>query len=806
MIARGPVPVRLAIGYAIDISEALRVAHGASIVHRDLKPANVVVTESGFAKVLDFGIAKLVVDEATATDRGTMTAVTQDHAVLGTIGYMSPEQAEGQPLDGRSDIFCLGVVLHEMISGRRAFEGDSTAALLSAVLRDEPTRLRTLAPSTPRSVERCVTRCLEKDRRRRYQHAADVKAALEDIREDLELPALTADGRDVSTSKTSATIRTRVLRALAYAAAALTAAFALFSADVFPPPVEVPTFRPFISETGSVGLPVWAPDGRTLAYVALIDRQLQLFVRGFDAAQSTRVTTQATDGISVFWSPDGARIFFTRAGDGNLMSVSAGGGEPQVMLKAAAEEQAGRVGRPAGGLKACISPDAQTVVVSRGSRGDAEGVRLWALNTHTGDARPLDPAGMPPRLANIQALAFSPDGSSLAAIASTTALNDARGVWLISWPGRSARLLFADAAYLASNPSISWLPDSRRFVMNGYPLHGGANRLLMADTRSGTLRPLTGGKDEEESPSVAPDGSSIAFVSRQSGLDLIQYPIDGGPPEPLLATSRAESSPDMTQSGVLAYVTDASGSPEVRIRTGTDAWPRPIGGGGGSEQDRATQPVEVRLSPDGQRVAIGTYAAEHLIWIYPTAGGSRVRLDAETTDQHGPSWSPDGNWIAYRRLKNGSWELVKTPLGGGQIVRLDDAAPGGTATDWSPTGRWIAHWRPDGMHLVSPEDASARVLAGFGAGAFRFSHDGSRLFGIRRGAGARWELIIWSLESFRELRSVALPIAASAEIRGMALTPDESRVIVGTGTGTSDIWLLEHFQPAEPRWMRWLGR
>ena len=185
VIARGPVPVRLAIGYAIDISEALRVAHGASIVHRDLKPANVVVTESGFAKVLDFGIAKLVVDEATATDRGTMTAVTEDHAVIGTIGYMSPEQAEGRPLDGRSDIFCLGVVLHEMISGRRAFEGDSTAALLSAVLRDEPTRLRTLAPSTPRSVERCVTRCLEKDPRRRYQHAADVKAALEDIREDL---------------------------------------------------------------------------------------------------------------------------------------------------------------------------------------------------------------------------------------------------------------------------------------------------------------------------------------------------------------------------------------------------------------------------------------------------------------------------------------------------------------------------------------------------------------------------------------------------------------------------------------------
>ena len=317
---------------------------------------------------------------------------------------------------------------------------------------------------------------------------------------------------------------------------------------------------------------------------------------------------------------------------------------------------------------------------------------------------------------------------------------------------------------------------------------------------------MTAGKDDEGSPNVAPDGSRIAFVSRRSGLDLIQLPVDGGPPEPILATSRAESFPDVSRSGAMAYVTDAAGSLEVRIRSSKDAWPRTIGGSGGPERDRATQPAEVRLSPDGQRLAVNTYAVEHLIWIYPTAGGTRVRLDAETTDQHGPSWSPDGNWIAYRRLKNGQWEVVKAPVGGGAVVRLGDASPGGGPTDWSPNDEWIAHSRPDGMHLVSPDGTRTRVLAGIRSGSFRFSRDGARLFAAQRAADRRWELTIWDLKTVPQLRAVALPLAASAEIQGMALAPDESHIIVGTGTATSDIWLLERFEPPALSWLSRLTR
>jgi dipeptidyl aminopeptidase/acylaminoacyl peptidase len=246
------------------------------------------------------------------------------------------------------------------------------------------------------------------------------------------------------------------------------------------------------------------------------------------------------------------------------------------------------------------------------------------------------------------------------------------------------------------------------------------------------------------------------------GLDLIQLPLAGGPPDPLLATSRNEALPDMTASGMLAYVTDAEGPSEVRVRSGADAWPRTIGGARGAERERATQPRSVRLSPDGQRLAVDTFGSDHLIWIYPTAGGSPVRLDAETTDQHGSSWSPDGNWIAYRRMHNGKWQLAKAPLGGGPAVRLADSVPGGGVTDWSPRGDWIAHAGTDGLHLVSPAGAS-RLFTGLRTAWFRFSRDGSQLFAIRRAVNRRLELSIWDVQAGRELRSVPLPLPATTD-------------------------------------------
>jgi Tol biopolymer transport system component len=259
----------------------------------------------------------------------------------------------------------------------------------------------------------------------------------------------------------------------------------------------------------------------------------------------------------------------------------------------------------------------------------------------------------------------------------------------------------------------------------------------------------------------------------------------------------------MIASGLLAYVSDADGTHGVRLRSPGDSWSRPLDAAGRFGGDPTG---EVRLSPDGQRAAVGTFGVNHLIWVVPTAGGTPVRIDTKSTDHHGPSWSPDGNWIAYRRLGDGAWSIVKTPVGGGEAVRLDEANPGGGTTDWSPDGKWIAHERPDGLHLVSPDGGTVRVLAALRSNAFRFSRDSKRLFVVRRGDRRQWELAIWDVAAGQEVRVVVLPADSAVDLQMLAMAPDDSRLIVTVATNRSDIWLLEEFEPQPSGLARLLRR
>jgi len=660
MIPRGML-VSDVLKYSVPIADALSAAHSAGIVHRDVKPSNVIVTRDGRVKVLDFGLAKLIESADAVADTPTRSRLTDPGGVVGTAAYMSPEQAEGRQVDGRSDIFSFGAMIYEMVSGRKPFAGESSAAIVAKILNEEPAPL---GPSIPSDLTKIIQRCLRKEPARRFQSMADLKVALEDVSHE-SVPV----GR--TRGKRRSWLWLLLLPLLMVGA--LLGWPSWRPADDEPPPER-------IALTTLIGIedyPSLSPDGSQVAFMWTGGKQdnPDIYVQLIGAGDPLQLTSDPKSDYNPVWSPDGRSIAFLRA---DLLPPPGGFvGKVEVWLRPPlagverklAELQISIIGNP--GFLAW-STDSQNLIVTDTPSGGGPGA-LFVLSVQTGEKRQLTHPTLDMRGDSNPAV--SPDGHWLAFRRDRTTSADA--IYLLPLtedlrPGGTERQLTTLSAYPA------WMPDSREIVV-ARPGQG-----LFRVGISGTATPVRVPYVDERGTRPAIAGTPghpvrLVYVRSSSDIDIwrVDTAVEGATapaaPHVAIASTTNDVLPDFSPDGKrVAFVSPRSGARGQLWSADPD----------GSKAIQLTSfdagtPGAPRWSPDGKSIAFQTNKDGNFeIYVIPSGGGSPRNLTADPANDHVPSFSRDGKWVYFgsTRLvpsaRPGTFHVWKVPISGGKAVQV----------------------------------------------------------------------------------------------------------------------------------------
>jgi len=785
----GPLPPPRAVDYALQIAQGLAAAHGKGIVHRDLKPENLFLTRDGRLKILDFGLAKL--HPARAADAGsgddsTDSAITGDGAVLGTTGYMSPEQVRGQPADARSDTFSFGSVFYEMLSGRRAFDGPTPADRMTAILKEEPPPL-VVAPGA----ERVVRRCLEKRPDDRFHSTHDLVLALEAVAAGSE-PAGAVRRASRTRSWPWSPATRGLLSTLAVAGVALAAGFlGRFVARRADTPAVPVTFA-FEVERGGVfssenatsdrasGLVALCPDGSCVVYRGSRDGVGLLYLRLFDRLASTplpgterghgpflspdgrwiaffaddrlktieigrpaiHVVCPAPQGGSGFWGRDGTILFAPERG-GPIFRVAASGGEPQAItrLDTGARERSH--------LWPVLVRDGPTLLYE--SVDDSAHSRIVVESPAGGRRETIVDGGRYPRLAANGHLLFI-SGNALKA-----APIDLRTSRLAGRPLDGIAQTFGARTGVgkfdvAANGTLAWLTIKSADKSQ--------HRLWRVD-RSGRARPLSDLRRAFSYPRLSPDGRKLAVTIEEQGVAFVAvYDLERRSLTRLTREGDSAAAIWTPDGRRLTYHSNRGGE--------WNLYSEPADGSGPIER-LTTSPLEqypVSWSPDGRTLS---FEEADLI----TGPDVRVlSLDGKATTRpllNGPygEWdgffSPDGRLVAYTSIESGRLEVYvrRYPGPGKQQVSTE----GGNSPVWSPSGRELFYLNGEKMMAVSigsgPEPAVGSPVLLF-AGQYDYvgqvpnfdvTSDGQAFLMVRGEEGTNpWMQLNVTVNWFEELR------------------------------------------------------
>jgi eukaryotic-like serine/threonine-protein kinase len=732
ILADAPLPVKRTLAFGQQIAEGLAAAHVAGIVHRDLKPENVAVAREGHVKILDFGLARLGRGEPGPTEDQirTITRDTEAGAVLGTVGYMSPEQASGKPADYRCDQFALGAILYEMTTGRRAFERDTGAQTLAAIIEDEPEPIVTASPATPAPLRWIIERCLCKDSKERYVSTRDLARDLADVERRISEIDGSARG-EAGAPSVSRRLRWIGLAALGALAVFLTA-IGVFHRGA--PPAHPVRSTLLLPERLSVNTFSLSPDGRYIA-VSARDRNgvRSLWVRQIDSPSAEALAGTET-AVLPFWSPDSRSIgFFT---EGKLQRIDVSGGPATTVCQTVAR-----------GVGGSWSPSG--VIVFGTTSGP-----VYQVPASGGTARPVTKVDASRHETCHRWPAFLPDGRHFLFLADNMGAG----------PEDPANRL--EVGSIDSGETESLMPTSTNVVYASGHLIYSHNGNLMARRFDAARRRI-----ESDAAAVArpvrdsTDFPMALFSVSQTGAIVFQE--DPGPNSRLVWIDRAGnevgSVGDRDALAGTRLSRDGRRLAQVIFNPGSrvrDIWIYDLERGGRtkfvSDDTNSLHPV---WSPDGKQLLFGADRTGTTdLFAKATDGLSAERLILGTdADERPRDWSPDGRYIVFdSRPARGDRKVVLTllPLFGDRtpIPLVVRGRRTGDAR-FSPDGRWIAYnseesGRSEVYVSEYPHPATRWPISTAGGSEARWRPDGKELF-YRSPDGRMMRVEVTATPSFR---------------------------------------------------------